>query len=205
MLGIGKSGCVGGGIEKNITDKNHLNSYRYKKIESNVFVDNHAQLWGRAWKGQVSYDDSIATVDCDDEVMADRISKCIVELNPAHRNSIYPLDDRDKYLIAIGDVNESIKGVHLVLKLKAWAQAENSYCQLAIKISSESELLNKSDYINHVEVYGDSHWQLSGLKTSYISFPLIFESNKRFFMEVNKEIMNNCEVSVALNVIGFYL
>lgn len=182
------------------------NAYRLKKIASDVFMNNDAQLWGREWGTEVSLDDdSSATVNCDDVDKAAKVSKCIVELNPAYRNSLYPPIDKEKYKIAVGDISGDIKGIHLVVKMKAWAKSEGAYCQLAIKLSPDINLLNSSDYISHVETYGDGNWKLSGRKISYISFPIILTNNKKFYMEVHKEIIKDCELSVALNTIGYYV
>ncbi|HOY69301.1 MAG TPA: hypothetical protein PL131_01520 [Methylotenera sp.] len=181
-------------------------AYKYRKIASDIFMSGDAQLWGRAWKKEVLLDDhSLATVNCDDVDRADKASKCIVELNPVQRNNLYPPVDKEKYKVAVGDVGGDIKGVHLVVKMKAWAQSEGAYCQIAIKMSPKINLLNSSDYVSHIETYGDSNWKLSGRKISYISIPIIFVSHKKFYMEIQKEIIKDCELSVALNTIGYYL
>ena len=197
LFGIGffillLSGCVNGSGKVD-----------YYGIESKNFMSSSAQLWGRAWIAPVQWDDTASKYpECDDLVESNLSSACIQELNILQRNLIYPKEDREEFKSAIGEQKKEIKTALVAIKMKAWAMEENAYCQLTVKFG-ERDSISMSNFANHIEVYGNQNWMLSGRNISYLVLPLPIEKRK-ITMQLQREIIGKCEVSIAINILGFY-
>lgn len=176
----------------------------YYGLKTNNFISADTQLWGRAWASEIKYDDvDIEIPECDKVVAAGKSAACIQKLNIKKRGELYPKTDKDAYRKYIPDGNNNIDYVLIAIKLKAWAMENKSYCQITAKFADEENYLDQANFVNHAEVYGDKDWILSGRKISYVVIPMSVKNNS-FFIKLQREILGKCEVSIAINVLGFY-
>lgn len=175
----------------------------YYGLETNTFLSGETQLWGRAWSSEIKYDEGTNIPDCDNILAANKFSACIQKLNIKNRGVLYPDADINAYQKFIPNDERKIDYVLIALKLKAWAMERQSYCQITAKFAQEENLLDEANFINHAEVFGDANWKLSGRDISYIVIPVPVKKDY-LYLKINREILGRCEVSIAINVLGYY-
>ncbi len=180
------------------------NGLDYYGLKTNNFISGETQLWGRAWNNEIKYDDvSIDMPECDEIHAASKSSACIQKLNIKNRGNLYPQVDKETYRKYIPEGGYNVDYVLIAIKLKAWAMENTSYCQMTVKFAENEKFLDQANFANHAEVYGDENWRLSGRKINYVVIPLPVK-NDAFYMRLQREVMGSCEVSIAINVLGFY-
>lgn len=167
----------------------------YPQLNGSIALHS-AQLWGVSWSDPVAYSELDTNVACDDP-MSTYESSCNLSLN---------LNSRDdaEYNRAIGSFVNGAVSALINVKLKVWAMAENAYCQIALTAGQNSSQLEFSDFLAHIEVFGDKDWRLSGRRITYTAIPFPVDLNGNFVIKLNKEIIGACQVSVAFNVLGVY-
>lgn len=177
----------------------------YYGLETNTFLSGETQLWGRAWSSEIKYDDVDDTYipECDNILAANKSSACIQKLNIKNRGVLYPAADIYAYQKFIPNDERKIDYALIQVKLKAWAMEHKSYCQITAKFAQEENLLDDANYLNHAEVFGGENWKLAGRDISYIVIPVPVKKDY-IYLKVNREVVGKCEVSIAINVLGYY-
>ncbi len=165
--------------------------------QTNGAINAHAaQLWGYSSTQPITYAESDSGVQCDDDSAAS-VSSCTITMGLDRRTD-------ESYRNIIGDFTDGATGALMNVKLKAWALAENGYCQIAVKAAQDAAQLPDADFLAHVEVFGDQNWKLAGRKITYVAIPFNLNKEGKFTLKINKEIIGECEVSIAVNVLGVY-
>ena len=187
-----------------LTGFSATNGIDYYGLKTNNFISGETQLWGRAWDSEIKYDDfGVDIPECDEIYAASKSSVCIQKLNIKNRGDLYPRADKETYRKYIPEGEYNVDYVLIAVKLKAWAMGNKSYCQMTVKFAEKVNFLDQANFANHAEVYGDENWRLSGRKINYVVIPLPVK-NDAFFMKLQREVLGSCEVSIAINVLGFY-
>ncbi len=180
------------------------NGLDYYGLKTNNFISGDTQLWGRAWDKEIKYDDvGIHIPECDEILAASKSAACMQKLNIKKRGNLYSEIDKIKYSQYIPAGGYEIDYVLIAVKLKAWALENKSYCQMTVKFAENEIFLDRANFANHAEVYGDENWRLSGRKINYFVMPIPIKNNA-FYMKLQREVLGACEVSIAINVLGFY-
>ncbi|MDB5790410.1 MAG: hypothetical protein JWQ80_434 [Massilia sp.] len=157
---------------------------------------NAAQIWGAAWSHPVVYSGDDSGIACNDP-RASTVSTCTITMGLDHRTD-------EQYKRVIGDIAKGASAALVNVKLKSWALAENAYCQISLTAGADASQLPDSDFLAHTEVFGDQNFKLSGRRISYAAIPFTLNRDGQFTIKVSKEVIGECEVSIALNVLGVY-